>query len=94
VFYFLQGLQIFAAQGRDQYLVEGIIVALWTLGCGLSAYLMIAFSKLRFPVLRHGLIILCMAIFMLLLVQIFEAYRAKTAWYTIRDTLPSEVWTW
>ena len=36
---------MFAGQGRDQYLVEGLIVAAWTLGAGLALFLMLAATR-------------------------------------------------
>lgn len=86
---------LFAPQGRDQYLIEGFIVALWSLGCGVVGYIMIAVTKMRrFPILRHILVMLCMAIWMVLLLQIFESYCSKTGWYSLKDTLPSELASW
>lgn len=48
---------VFAGQGRDQYLVEGIFVALLTLGNGLALCLMLAATRIkRFPLFRHALV--------------------------------------
>ncbi len=89
-----QGMVIFAPQGRDQYLIEGIIVALWTVGCGLSYSLMLYATRLRFPVLRHVLVLLSMTLFIVLLLQIWHAYVDKTGWYALKDTFPAELWGW
>ena len=88
-----KGVSIFAAQGRDQYLLEGIIIALMTLACGLAAYFLnIATRMRRFPVLRHVLVILSLAVFIVLGCHIFETYRMKTGWYHLKDTFPPELW--
>ena len=48
---------VFAGQGRDQYLVEGIFIALLTLGNGLALCLMLAATRIkRFPLFRHALV--------------------------------------
>lgn len=85
---------IFAPQGRDQYFIEGIIVALWTIGAALSYSLMSYATRLRFPVLRHCLVILAMTLFIVLSLQIWNAYIDKTGWYSLRETLPAEVWSY
>lgn len=85
---------IFAPQGRDQYFIEGIIVALWTIGAALSYALMSWATRLRFPVLRHCLVILAMTMFIVLSLQIWNAYIDKTGWYSLRETLPAEVWSY
>lgn len=85
-------MAIFAPQGRDQYLIEGIIVSLWTVGCGLCFYLMQLSTKLRFPVLRHILVLLFLTAFVVLATEIWSAYVAKTAWYSLKETVPGEVW--
>lgn len=83
---------IFAPQGRDQYSVEGIIVALCTIGCGLSYFLLYWSTKVRFPLLRHVLVILSLTLFMVLSLQLWSAYTSKTLWYSLKDTFPADVW--
>ena len=91
--YSKSGLVIFAGQGRDQYLVEGIIVALWTVGCGIIVNLMMWVTKMRrFPLFRHVMVLLCFSAFIVLLLQIWNAYILKTGWYSLKETLPNEVW--
>jgi hypothetical protein len=87
-------LSIFAGQGRDQYLIEGVVISLLTVGCGLSAYLMLLSTKLKFPLLRHVLVILFASVFVVFGIEIFKAYVSKTAWYNLKDTVPSEVWSY
>lgn len=87
-------IEIFAGQGRDQYLAEGVIVALWTLGCGLAAGLLLISTKIRFPLLRHALALLSLSIFAVLSVHIFDSYSMKTRWYNVKDTVPAPLWTW
>jgi hypothetical protein len=88
------GVSIFATQGRDQYLIEGIIVALWTAGAGLAAFFTIYATKLPFSILRHIGVLVSMSIFIILSIQIWNAYIDKTQWYSLKDTLPAEVWSW
>ncbi len=88
------GMVLFAPQGRDQFLIEGIVVALWTVGCALSYTLMLYATKLRFPVVRHVLVLLCMTLFLVFALQIWQAYVDKTGWYSLRDTFPVQVWAW
>ena len=53
---------VFAGQGRDQYLVEGIFVALLALGNGLALCLMVAATRIkRFPLFRHALVTTCLS---------------------------------
>jgi hypothetical protein len=89
-----EGLVLFAPQGRDQFLIEGIVVALWTVGAALSYTFMLYATKLRFPVLRHVLVLLSMTVFIVLLLQIWHAYVDKTGWYNLKDTFPVELWAW
>lgn len=88
------GMVLFAPQGRDQFLIEGIVVAFWTVGCALSYTLMLYATKLRFPVVRHVLVLLCMTLFVVFSLQIWQAYVDKTGWYSLRETFPAEVWAW
>jgi hypothetical protein len=89
-----KGISIFAAQGRDQFLLEGIIIAFMTLLSALSAYLMQKSAALRWPLLKHALVILAMAIWIVIGYYTFETYRLKTGWYHLKDTYPPEVWFW
>lgn len=86
-------LSLFAAQGREQYLIEGIIVSLWTIGCGLSLYLLNLSTKIRFPLIKHILSVLFMTLFLIFGIQLWGAYCSKTLWYSLKDTLPPEVWS-
>jgi len=89
-----QGAVVFAGQGRDQYLVEGLVVAAWTLGVGLSLFLMLAATRMkRFPLLRHCAVLLALSVCAVLLLQIWDAYVMKTGWYSLKETLPAEVWS-
>lgn len=78
------GVSIFATQGRDQYLLEGIIIAFMTLLGGLAAYCMNASTKLRFAVLRHAAVLLSMAVWVVIAYYTFETYRLKTGWYNLK----------
>lgn len=87
-------LSIFAPQGRDQFLVEGIIVALWTVGAGLSAYFALQSTKLPIPLVRELLVLIFVTCFIVLGREIWMAYVQKTAWYSMKDTVPPVVWTY
>ena len=54
------GIKIFAGQGREQYFVEGFIVAAWTVGCGLAGLILHQSNKAPFAIVRHVLVILAM----------------------------------
>ncbi len=85
-------MSIFAAQGREQFLLEGVIVALWTIGCGVAYYIMFISSRLRFPIVRHLGVLFGMTLFVVLSLQLWTAYGTKTPWYSLKETLPSDVW--
>mmetsp|Transcript_67978 Transcript_67978/g.133679 ORF Transcript_67978/g.133679 Transcript_67978/m.133679 type:complete len:410 (+) Transcript_67978:45-1274(+) len=89
-----KGVSIFATQGRDQFLLEGVIIASITLLSALSAYLMSVVTKIRYPVLKHIIVLLCLAIWIVLGTYIFSTYRLKTGWYNLKDTFPPELWHW
>ena len=70
-----------------------MIVALWTIGCGVAVQgLMAATHMRRFPLVRHLAVLLCFSVFIVLLLQIWGAYVLKTGWYSLKETLPAEVW--
>ena len=85
---------IFATRGREQFLFEGIIVALWTIGCGFSLFITYFGTRIPFSPLRHVVVILGLAMFVVFSMELWNAYADKTPWYSIRETLPQEVWKW
>lgn len=85
---------IFATRGREQFLLEGIIVALWTIGCGLSIFITYFGTRLPLSPLRHVVVILGLAMFVVFSMELWSAYIDKTPWYSIRETLPQQVWAW
>ena len=86
-------IEVFGTGGREQYLAEGIIVAVWAVGCGLAGATLYGATKMkRFPLLRHALALLAMAVFVVLLSQIWDAYLEKTRWYSFKETIPDEAW--
>jgi hypothetical protein len=87
------GLRIFAGAGRDQFFIEGLIVAAWTVGCGLAGLLMYYSTKVPLSLLRHVMVLLSMSAFIVLSMMIFEAYVDKTRWYQLRDTMPPQLWS-
>lgn len=90
--YTAQGISLFVVQGRDQYMIEGIIVALWTLLCGLSAYCVYSSTKLPISIVRHLAVIAFMTLFVVFGQQLWQAYVAKTMWYKLQSTLPEDLW--
>mmetsp|Transcript_25787 Transcript_25787/g.43026 ORF Transcript_25787/g.43026 Transcript_25787/m.43026 type:complete len:411 (+) Transcript_25787:66-1298(+) len=86
--------EIFSMQGRDQYLAEGLVIVLMTVGSAIAAYVMKQSTKVRFPVVQHALVLLSMATWIVLLLYIFDLYRFKTAWYNVKDTFPPELSQW
>jgi len=87
------GISIFAGQGREQYTLEGIIIALWTIGCGLSLYLMHYFTTKRYSIVRHLGVILCMSSFIVLLSLLTTQYLEKTKWYQISEVVDKTIYT-
>jgi len=87
------GVSIFAGQGREQYTLEGIIIALWTIGCGASLYLMHYFTTKRYSIVRHLGVIFCMSTFIVLLSLLITQYLEKTKWYQISDVVDKTVYT-
>lgn len=87
-----QGVRIFAGAGREQYLVEGVLVALMTVGCGISGLLIYYGTKLPIGPLRHVVVILAMSCFVVLCLEIGEAYIDKTRWYSVKETVDKPVW--
>lgn len=87
------GMRIFAVQGRDQYLFEGIFIAGFTIGSALA--LMIAYfsTKVRFPLLRHAGVLVALSIWIILVIQIWDAYTDKTRWYQLQEVVPSIAWS-
>lgn len=85
-------LSIFAPQGREQYLLEGVIVAALTLTMAALCHLLRLSTSVRFPLLRHVLVLCCLAAFCTLGVQLWMAYVIKTPWYSLKETLPAELW--
>lgn len=141
-------MQIFAGQGRDQYFIEGIIVAGWAVGCGLSVAAMYYSTKLStnfftsyssysttssssttsstttssnseksndehekpkgssvllkicgnieflfWAIIRHMCVLLSMTVFLVLTLQVWEAYVDKTRWYSLKETVPEQLWS-
>ena len=87
------GVSIFAGQGREQYTLEGIIVALWTIGCGASLYFMHYFTTKRYSIVRHLGVIFCMSSFIVLLSLLIAQYLEKTKWYQISEVVDKTIYT-
>lgn len=83
---------IFSTQGRDQFLLEGIVVAVLTLVISFFGYLLRFSTKLHFPLLRHLCVLVCMAGFCAVGCELWQLYVLKTPWYSIKDTIPGEIW--
>eukprot|EP01041_Mallomonas_annulata_P004551 gene4551-9030_t len=89
-----EGVTIFSGQNRDQYVIEGIILALFSISAAMSLVAMHYMTKIPFALLRHIGVIFCMSVFTVMLLQIWLAYTDKTRWYSLKDTLPPQLWTW
>ncbi|KAJ1442975.1 hypothetical protein B484DRAFT_40166 [Ochromonadaceae sp. CCMP2298] len=87
-------VQIFSSGGRDQFVLEGVVVVLMTLGAALSAHLTSRATYIKFPLVRHLLVLLSMAVCATLFTHIFQVYVIKTPWYTLKDTMPPELHAW
>eukprot|EP00596_Hydrurales_sp_CCMP1899_P005636 CAMPEP_0119035636 /NCGR_PEP_ID=MMETSP1177-20130426/2795_1 /TAXON_ID=2985 /ORGANISM="Ochromonas sp, Strain CCMP1899" /LENGTH=408 /DNA_ID=CAMNT_0006994205 /DNA_START=65 /DNA_END=1291 /DNA_ORIENTATION=- len=85
-------LRIFAGQGRDQYFIEGLLVASWTVGCGIAAMLLLSSTRMPYAIVRHVMVLFSMAMFIVLGIQIWSAYVDKTSWYQLKETVPPATW--
>ena len=84
---------MFGTGSREQYLVEGVIVAMWTVGCAVAGGALFGVTQMkRFPLLRHIVALVAMATFIVLSTQIWDAYVEKTRWYSFKETIPKEIW--
>jgi thiol-disulfide isomerase/thioredoxin len=77
-------LRIFAGQGRDQYFIEGLIVAAWTVGCGIAVILLLSSTRMPYAIVRHVMVLFSMSMFIVLGIQIWQAYVDKTGWYNLK----------
>jgi len=90
-----KGIAIFGTQGQQQYLIEGLVVAALTVGCGLSLVMINQSSKLKvWGPLRHMLVILSLTAFTVCAMEIAECYIYKTPWYNLKETVPKDLWGW
>ncbi len=88
-------IQIYAGAGRDQYLLEGILVAAMTVGCGIAGCLMYYGTSWKYePISRHIFVILGLSIFIVCALELGETYKLKTQWYRLQDTVPAPIWAW
>ena len=82
------GIEIFSSGDREQYLLEGLVVATFILGTALAGVLLFYSVKIRFAFVRHCAVIMSMSVFAVMLLQIWKMYTEKTAWYSLKETLP------
>jgi hypothetical protein len=85
---------IFAGEGRDQFVLEGIVISLYTFGCGIALALIHWLSKFKYPLLKHVLIIIALAIFVVCSMELWNLYKFKTRWYNLSSTLPPQLSVW
>ena len=95
-------IQIFAPQGRDQFLIEGLIISAMCVGVGLLGYIMVSITKLKLgwgigpftidSAIRHVVVLLSLATMIVFCLEIAESYKMKTGWYSVKDTFPKELW--
>jgi hypothetical protein len=90
------GIQIFAGQGREQYVLEGMIIAGVSVLVAIAGTVVVkAPSWTNLPsILRHVLVIAGLAVFVTFSIQLAEIYIFKTPWYNIKETIPEDIWTW
>ena len=88
------GLRLFSGQNRDQYVLEGIIIALFTIGAAMSLVLMNYTTKIKYSILRHIGVLFCLSLFLVLSLQLWNAYVDKTRWYSLKETIPEQIWSW
>ena len=86
------GLEIFSGESREQFLLEGIIIAGYVLGAATGLILMHYSTTLSNVIVRHICVCISIGIFLTMGQNIFESYTHKTSWYNIKDTLPAPVW--
>jgi len=99
---------IFSTGGRDQTVLEGVVVALYTLGCSLGIYAMYFMSSFSMPMpkgkcnfipafipgaIRSVLVCAAAAFVILCADLLFRLYVSKTAWYHVKETIPPYLWT-
>ena len=93
-------ITLFMGQGREQYVLEGLVVSLYTLGLGFGTIALYYSSKREFGHSFFGLplrsLICCCSLALCVLCGslLFEAYCVKTQWYNFFETLPAELKHW
>ena len=85
-------IDIFSGQSREQYLLEGIVVAIFTIGIAVSLIMIYYSTKIQYAILRHIFVMIAMSAFVVLSIQVWNAYVDKTRWYSVKETLPAEIW--
>jgi len=88
------GIEIFADANREQYFLEGFTIAFFTLSAAMSGVLLFYSTKLPYALLRHVVAIASMSMFIVFGLQLWNAYTEKTRWYSIKETLPEQVWAY
>jgi oligosaccharyltransferase complex subunit gamma len=88
-------IQVFAGQGREQFVLEGFVIAGITMMLSLVLVGTKKAAQLPIPgAIRHALVIACVAIFIAIGIELTQTYQFKTPWYSIKDTLPPSLWEW
>lgn len=87
-------IQIFSGGNRDQFLLEGVIVAFWTLAVACGCVGMMKSATLPSSAMRHVGVIVSLSIIIVFLTEICDLYGDKTEWYHVKDTYPSYAWSW
>jgi hypothetical protein len=80
--------------GRDQTVLEGVAVALYTVGAGFSLWGLEKSSRIKNSYISRVVILLCLASSGVMLSKIWTCYTFKTTWYNLKGTMPSTVWNW
>lgn len=87
-------IEIFADANREQYVLEGLVIAAFTLGAAMSIVLLFYSTKLPYALLRHVVAIAAMSMFIVFGLQVWNAYIDKTRWYSLKETIPEQLWAY
>ena len=85
-------IEFFSGESREQYLLEGLVVAGLVLCAAMSLVLMCYSLKIPFSLGRHVGVIFFLSVFIVFMQNIWDAYVDKTSWYSLKETLPEPAW--
>ena len=85
-------IEFFSGESRDQYLLEGLIVAGYVLGTATGLILMHYSTRLPYAIVRTICVCISIGLFLSMGHNLWKSYIYKTSWYSLKDTLPAPVW--